>query len=83
MRANGENRNGGILDHLFSDGAEDDAVNALAAMGAHDNEVHVITLGLGENFIGSVADEHLAGSLDALEMLGNEGAPLTISPTKA
>ena len=48
-------------------------------MGAHDNEVHVITLGLGENFIGSVADEHLAGSLDALEMLGNEGVHAGLS----
>lgn len=77
----------GILDHLFGYGTEKNAVNALAAVGAHDNDVHLFLVGAVQNFLGRIADEHLAfgfhaGEVSATKASMDFSAPVTISPTK-
>ena len=75
----GQHRAGGQLDDFFGHAAEENFLQALVAVGTHDDHVHRVGAGKGENLLGHIADKYRGlVQQGRVQILGDKGQHLIL-----
>ena len=69
VRPDGQDRHRGPLHNLFCHGSKKNAINALASVRSHNNEIAVFFRGRLQDFLGGIANDDAAFGFNALEIL--------------